>query len=123
MFVHLNDYLIHRFQTKRRWGEFSFFIPANMHREQEIVQIFKNLAANTADRYAINIQATTTIQGSRPPFDELMQLLQQLDKELTSQGVKLLESYKASAGQLPETLTDKLKGIITETIEQFVKKL
>jgi len=52
-----------------------------------------------------------------------MLLLQQLDKELTTQCVKLLEGYKASAGQIPDTLTASCKQIITDTVEQFVKQL
>jgi hypothetical protein len=94
-----------------------------MHREEELTQIFAQLAENISGRYVIDIQATTAIKGSRPPFEELMQLLQQMDKELTTQGVKILEAYKADTGKLSDSITDSFKRIISETVEQFVKQL
>lgn len=94
-----------------------------MNREQNLVEVFTKMATNIAARYTIDIQAATAIKGKRPEFEELMKLLQQLDKELTTQGVKTLEAYKNETGDIPDTLTKEIKQIITDTIEQFVKKL
>ncbi len=94
-----------------------------MNREQKVIDIFLQMAQNVADQMLADIAVITAANGERPSFEKLMQKLKLLDRELTERGVKLLETYKAETGEMPESLTDGIKNIISTTVEAFVKKL
>lgn len=91
--------------------------------EEKVLNLFSKTAQQISEQMLADIAVTTAALGERPSFEKLMQKLKLLDRELTERGVKMLEIYKAETGELPDSLTTGIKGIITTTVEEFVKKL
>lgn len=94
-----------------------------MNREGVLTEHFRQKCSDVSDSFLRDIQAISSHNGGRPSFDELMKVLQIIDKELTTEGVKILELYKNETGELPDSLTTDFKTIISDTVASFVKKL
>lgn len=94
-----------------------------MNHEGTIKELFRQKCYSVAASFLLDIKNVTTIKGEKPSFEDLMKVLQILDTQLTTEGVKLLESYKAANGSLPDELTTYFKNTIAETVETFIKQL
>jgi hypothetical protein len=94
-----------------------------MKGEEQVLDMFSKTAQQVSEQMLSDIAVTTAALGERPSFEKLMQKLKLLDRELTERGVKMLETYKAETGELPDTLTNGIKSMISATVEAFVKKL
>lgn len=94
-----------------------------MEREKEISSLFEKSAKAIADKHYSEIELATSLNGKRPPFDELMARLKELEKDLTQNAVKIIEIYKQKEGQYVNNLTDNCQQTVRITIEDFVKKL
>lgn len=94
-----------------------------MNNEGTIKELFRQKCYSVAASFLLDIKNVTAIKGAKPSFEDLMKVLQILDTQLTTEGVKLLENYKAEAGSLPDELTTDFKNTIAETVETFVKQL
>lgn len=94
-----------------------------MNNEGTIKELFRQKCYSVAASFLLDIKNVTAIKGAKPSFEDLMKVLQILDTQLTSEGVKLLENYRAEQGSLPEELTADFKNTIAETVETFVKQL
>ena len=94
-----------------------------MNTESQVLTAFSETAGKISDQLLSDIAVLTAANGERPSFEKLMQKLKLLDRELTENGVKILEAFKAETGTLPDTLTNGVKAIISSTVEGFVKKL
>lgn len=94
-----------------------------MDSEQQVLSTFKEIASRISQQMLDDIVLLQQTGAERPSYETLMLKLKTLDKELTEKGVKLLETYKAATGTLPETLTTAVKTEIALAVEDFVKKL
>ncbi len=94
-----------------------------MNHEGTIKELFRQKCYSVAASFLLDIKNVTTIKGEKPSFEDLMKVLQILDTQLTTEGVKLLESYKAANGSLPDELTTYFNNTIAETVETFIKQL
>lgn len=94
-----------------------------MERIKEISSLFENTAKAIANKHYSEIELAKSINGTRPPFDELMARLKELEKELTQQAVKIIEAYKQKEGTYVNNLMDNCQQTVRATIEEFVKKL
>lgn len=79
------------------------------------------MAEAISAKYLANIRLMAAEQGARPPFDDLMSQLKQMEHELTGQGVKFLEKIKDPTEK--EAVTNELKNVIRTTVEHFIKQL
>lgn len=93
-----------------------------MSQASSSISIFKDMAEAISAKYLAHIRLMAAESGARPPFDDLMVQLKQMEHELTSQGVKFIEKFKDPSTD-KDAITDDLKGIIRYTIEDFIKKL
>lgn len=94
-----------------------------MEREKEIVSLFEENAKAIATKHYSDIRMLVVMNGTRPPFEDLMARLKELEKELTRSAVKTVESYKKNNGQYVNNLMDNCHQVVIGTIEDFVKKL
>lgn len=94
-----------------------------MNLDVTLTEVFRQKCANISAKFLLDIEAAIAIKGNKPSFEELMKVLQTLDKEITAEGVRVLEAYKTEHSNIPEELTAQFKKVISETVEVFVKKL
>ena len=92
-----------------------------MATSNDTIEIYSNIANAISQKYLAEIKATTAIEGKRPPFDVLMNYLQGLEKDLTTNAMKLLE--QAGDNVKSSDSIDTFHTIINDTIESFVKQL
>lgn len=94
-----------------------------MDQETKILGLFGQTANTIADQIFAEIETLTILRGKKPTFEELMEKLKHLDKNLTEKAVMFVDIYKKETGKPADELTEGLKKIVTQTIEGFVKKL
>lgn len=92
-----------------------------MNQINDSINLFRNIADAISAKYIAQLQLLTAEHGTRPPFDVLMSLLKQMEKELTGNGVKFMEKH--NTGNNNTELTNQLKLVIRTTIENFVHQL
>lgn len=90
---------------------------------QSSTDVFEQIAGAVAEKHLAQIKIITAKLGARPPFDQLMTQLKEVEHELTREGVEYIESQKQSPDCNVEVVTNQLHTIIKATIEQFVKQL
>ncbi len=93
-----------------------------MSQVNNTIDSFISIADATSAKYLAQVQIMTAEQGTRPPFDDLMTLLKQMERDLTSYGVKFMEKNKGT-GNDNTALTQELKTVIRTTIESFIRQL
>lgn len=86
------------------------------------IETFRSIADAISAKYLAEVQLMAAEQGARPSFDDLMVLLKRMEKDLTSHGLKFMESNKG-APQATADLTDRVKEIIRTCIEGFIRQL
>ena len=94
-----------------------------MDRENMAVDLFKNMANVISEEYVLEIAAMKLLNGTKPGFDELKEILIHLDKGLTEKGAWFLGVIRKKSGFDEEMLTEEFKKVIADTIGQFIKKL
>lgn len=84
---------------------------------------FEFIADAIAAKYLAQVKMLTAKLGTRPPFEDLMEELKNLEKELTKEGVSHLEDCSSEQDFDVKSGTEDIKNIIKATIETFVKQL
>lgn len=93
-----------------------------MNQVNSTIGSFISIADAISAKYLAQIQVMTAEHGARPPFDDLMTLLKQMEKDLTTNGVKFMEKNRGT-GNDNTALTNELKTVIRTTIESFIRQL
>lgn len=94
-----------------------------MSNTNNTIRLFEDIATAISAKYIADVKAETVIQGERPSFDELMKYLREMEKELTSKAIKIIEQQKTKTSSAEKEMTEGFKGIIRTTIEGFIKQL
>lgn len=90
---------------------------------QSSTDVFEQIANAVAEKHLAQIKIITAKLGARPPFDQLMVQLKEVEHELTKEGIEYIEIQKKTAACNIDDITTRLHTIIQSTIEGFIKKL
>lgn len=81
------------------------------------------MASAISAQYLATVKIASAKIGGRPPFDELMKVLQDMEQDLAKAGAAFIEEHAAGNGVDKEQLTEDTRQLIATTIEAFIKQL